>query len=55
MDHLTYFRNRMLTEREAAARARTAKAADLHRELADRYEKVIRDYGRAADGGVELR
>ena len=48
MDHVAYFRSRMLAEREAAVQARLPKAAALHRELADRYEAVVRAYARQA-------
>ena len=36
----------MLAEREAAGRATSPRAAEIHRDLAERYEAVLRAYGR---------
>ena len=49
MDQRTYFRSRMLAERQAARKAALPKAAAIHRELADRYEAVLR----ACEPGAE--
>lgn len=53
-DRLQHFRDRARQEREAAARVASPEEAESHRQLAERYEEVIRAYSQLESRSARL-